>query len=90
MAFSGLLLAGSAVTFMGFAPVAGVCAVDGVPGHWCGVYGPSIQAAVSGCDWYCRSGGQVLAVYQMKRRTKTDYFRAMRKSRYGELVKPHR
>ena len=66
MAFSGLLLAGSAVTFMGFAPVAWVfVSLTGCLGIGAAFMGPSIQAAVSDVIGTRRSGGQVLAVYQM-------------------------
>lgn len=66
MAFSGLLLAGSAVTFMGFAPVAWVfVSLTACLGIGAAFMGPSIQAAVSDVIGTRRSGGQVLAVYQM-------------------------
>ena len=66
MAFSGLLFAGSAVTFMGFAPVAWVfVSLTACLGIGAAFMGPSIQAAVSDVIGTRRSGGQVLAVYQM-------------------------
>ena len=66
MAFSGLLLSGSAVTFMGFAPVAWVfVSLTACLGIGAAFMGPSIQAAVSDVIGTRRSGGQVLAVYQM-------------------------
>ena len=66
MAFSGLLLAGSVVTFMGFAPVAWVfVSLTACLGIGAAFMGPSIQAAVSDVIGTRRSGGQVLAVYQM-------------------------
>ena len=66
MAFSGLLLAGSAVTFMGFAPVAWVfVSLTACLGIGAAFMGPSIQATVSDVIGTRRSGGQVLAVYQM-------------------------
>jgi len=66
MAFSGLLLAGSAVTFMGFAPVAWVfVSLTACLGIGAAFMGPSIQAAVSDVIGTRRSGGQGLAVYQM-------------------------
>ena len=66
MAFSGLLLAGSAVTFMGFAPVAWVfVCLTACLGIGAALMGPSIQASVSDVIGTRRSGGQVLAVYQM-------------------------
>ena len=66
MAFSGLLLAGSAVTFMGFAPVAWVfVSLTACLGIGAAFMGPSIQAAVSDVIGTRRSGGQVLAMYQM-------------------------
>ena len=66
MAFSGLLLSGSAVTFLGFAPVAWVfVSLTACLGIGAAFMGPSIQAAVSDVIGTRRSGGQVLAVYQM-------------------------
>ncbi len=66
MAFSGLLLAGSAVTFMGFAPVAWVfVSLTACLGIGAAFYGSVDSAAVSDVIGTRRSGGQVLAVYQM-------------------------